>query len=277
MRSNRTFREIALTAVAVLLAAGVATGASAEERKSYPTPKGHPLDKVISGFEFRTKETQAIQLDDFQNPGFLLVDQGEELWSKAEGSAGKACMDCHNDAADSMKTVGATYPKWNDKVGKPVNVEQRINLCRTENMGAEEWKYESGQMLAMTTFVKSQSRGMPVNVDFSAGEMKKWQEKGDEIYHTRFGQLDMSCAHCHEDNWGNQIRSDLLSQGHSNGFPTYRLKWQGVGTLHRRFKGCMDQIRAEPFKRGSDEFIAIETYLAWRGIGLPVETPAVRQ
>ena len=72
------------------------------------------------------------------------------------------------------------------------------------------------------------------------------------------------------------IRADLLSQGHSNGFPTYRLKWQGMGSLHRRFKGCMDQVRAAPYKRGSDEFLALELYLATRGAGLSVETPAVR-
>lgn len=265
------------TALAALIAAGVSFSASAQERKSYPTPEGHPLSEVISGYEFRTKETQALQDDDFENPAFLWVDEGEELWSTADGTAGKACADCHNDASETMKMVGATFPKWNEKAGKPLNVELQVNMCRTENMGAEPWKYESRQMIAMTSYVKTQARGEPVNVDFSAGDMQKWQDRGKELYYTRVGQLDMACANCHEDNWGNQIRSDLLSQGHTNGFPTYRLKWQGVGTLHRRFKGCMDQVRATPYKRGSDEFIALEVYLAYRGVGLPVESPAVRQ
>jgi L-cysteine S-thiosulfotransferase len=277
MRSRRTVGTVALSAAALLIGVGMITGASAEERKSYPAPKGHPLEKIISGFEFRTKETQALQLDDFQNPAMLWVDQGEELWKTADGTAGKACADCHHDAATSMKTVGATFPKWNAKVGKPLNVEQQINLCRTENMGAEEWKLESNQLLSMTAFVKMQSRGVPVNVDFSQGEMAKWKDKGNEIYYTRYGQLDMCCAHCHENNYGNNIRADLLSQGQTNGFPTYRLKWQGVGSLHRRLKGCMDDVRAEGYKPGSDELIALELYLAYRGVGLPVESPAVRQ
>ena len=72
------------------------------------------------------------------------------------------------------------------------------------------------------------------------------------------------------------IRADRLSQGQSNGFPVYRLKWQGLGSLHRRFKGCMEQVRATPYKRGSDEFTALELYLASRGQGLSVETPSVR-
>jgi sulfur-oxidizing protein SoxA len=35
-------------------------------------------------------------------------------------------------------------------------------------------------------------------------------------------------------------------------------------------------MRAEPFGAGSPEYIALELYLAWRGNGLPIETPAVR-
>ena len=106
--------------------------------------------------------------------------------------------------------------------------------------------------------------------------MEPWVKRGKELYYTRVGQLDMSCANCHEANYGKFIRADYLSQGQSNGFPTYRLKWQKVGSLHRRFKGCMKNIRAKPYKRGSDEFVAMEIYLAQRGKGLQVESPAVR-
>ncbi|MEL6748553.1 MAG: sulfur oxidation c-type cytochrome SoxA, partial [Pseudomonadota bacterium] len=77
-------------------------------------------------------------------------------------------------------------------------------------------------------------------------------------------------------NYGNMIRADHLSQGQINGFPTYRLKWQGLGSIHRRFKGCMKQVRATPYKPGGDEFTALELYVASRGAGLSVETPAVR-
>lgn len=131
-------------------------------------------------------------------------------------------------------------------------------------------------MLAMTALIGLQSRGMAVDVQ-TDGPMEEWFEKGKEIYYTRVGQLDMACANCHEDNWGNMIRADHLSQGHVNGFPVYRLKWQGLGSMHRRFKGCMDNIRATPWERGSDEFTALELYVASRGEGLAVETPSVRQ
>ncbi len=244
--------------------------------KVAPPSKNHPFKEIISGWHFRSSETQALQQDDFENPGFLWVEQGEALWNTVDGSAGKSCATCHKDAKDSMKGVGAAMPKWDAKLKRPLTLEQRINNCRKENLKAEEWKWESNQMLSMTAYVRHQSRGMPVNVQ-ADGPMKAWVEKGKKVYYTRVGQLDMACASCHEANFGKHIRADHLSQGHSNGFPTYRLKWQKLGSLHRRFKGCMKQIRATPYKRGSDEFVALEIYLAQRGKGLQVETPAVRQ
>lgn len=261
---------------AVALAMG--TGAAAAgEYKSIPAPEGHPLPEIISGYEFRTPETQALQNDDFENPGMLWVENGSEIWNVKEGAAGKACADCHGADAEDLADAGTHFPKWNAKMGKPVNLESQINLCRTNQMQADAWKLESGEMLAMTAFVRNKARGKPVNVDLTQGDMQAWADKGKEMYYTRFGQLDMSCANCHEDNYGNYIRSDHLSQGQTNGFPLYRLKWQKVGSIHRRFKGCMNSIRAEPYKPGGDEFLALEVYVAYRGVGLPIETPAVRQ
>ncbi len=238
-------------------------------------PKGSPLSRVYSGWRFRSPETQAFEMDDFENPAFPAVEQGEALWNTVEGEAGKSCATCHEDASETMKGVRASMPKWNEKLGKPHTLETQINACRTDNMKAEAWKWEAPNMLAMTAYVGLQSRGMPVSVK-TDGPMQSWTDKGKELYYTRVGQLDMSCANCHEDNYGKMIRADHLSQGQINGFPTYRLKWGGLGSIHRRFSGCMKNIRATPYKRGSDEFIALELYLASRGAGLSVETPAVR-
>jgi sulfur-oxidizing protein SoxA len=68
----------------------------------------------------------------------------------------------------------------------------------------------------------------------------------------------------------------MLTQGMANGFPTYRLKWQKVGSIHRRFRGCNKNIRSTPYAYGSDEYVNLEVYLSHKGNGLPLETPAVR-
>ena len=116
---------------------------------------------------------------------------------------------------------------------------------------------------------------MPVNVAIDGPAQATW-EMGKELYYTRTGQLDLSCASCHEENYGNRIRSDHLSQGHINGFPVYRLKNAKLTTPHGRFKGCVRDTRAETYKPGSPEFIALELYVASRGNGLSVEAPSVR-
>ncbi len=238
-------------------------------------PAGVDVEKIYSGWRFRSPETQSLQMDDFENPAMPTVDIGADIWETVDGAAGKSCASCHNEADESMKGVRAGYPKWDADLGKPHTLETQINECRTERMEAKKWKWESGDMLAMTAYVGLQSRGMPVKVQ-TDGPMAKWHDLGKDLYYTRVGQLNMSCANCHEDNYGNMIRADHLSQGQINGFPTYRLKWGGLGSSHRRFKGCMENIRAVAYKRGSDEFIALELYLASRGAGLSVETPAVR-
>jgi len=230
------------------------------------------VDTIYSGWRFRTQETQALEMDDFDNPGFVFVDQAIEQWETVDGKEGKACADCHADVSE-FKGLRAGLPRVED--GQLVTLENIINECRTERMGADAWKWSGGQMTAMTGLVGLQSRGMPVSVKIDGDAAPFW-EKGKELYYTRVGQLDMSCSNCHEDNYGVMIRADHLSQGQINGFPTYRLKNAKLNSIHGRFKGCMSNIRATPFKEGGDEFKALELYLASRGAGLSVESPSVR-
>ena len=230
------------------------------------------VDTVQSGWVFRTDETQALQMDDFDNPAFVFLDQADDLWNTADGSEGKACADCHEDVAD-FAGLKASLPRVED--GQLVNLTELVNECRTDRMGAKAWKYSGGQMSAMTALIAHQSRGMLMNVAIDGDAAPFW-EMGKELYYTRVGQLDMSCSNCHEDNYGNMIRADHLSQGQINGFPNYRLKNAKINTVHGRFKGCMANIRAVPYKEGSEEFKALELYVASRGQGLSVETPSVR-
>ncbi|NCW16204.1 MAG: sulfur oxidation c-type cytochrome SoxA [Rhodobacteraceae bacterium] len=230
------------------------------------------LDEVYSGWVFRTDETQALQMDDFENPAFVFVDQAIDMFSKVEGTEGKSCASCHDDVAE-FAGLRPTMPRVVD--GEVVTMEDMVNGCRTKRMGAEPWKWSSGSMTAMTALIGLQSRGMEINVKIDGDAAEHW-EAGKELYYTRVGQLDMSCANCHEDNYGNMIRADHLSQGQINGFPTYRLKNTKLNSIHGRFKGCMKNIRATPYKEGGEEFKALELYLASRGNGLSVETPSAR-
>ena len=232
------------------------------------------MDQIMSGWHFRSDETQALEMDDFDNPGMIFVDAGRDQWNAVEGSEGNSCATCHEDPS-SMEGVRAVYPKWDEKAGEVQTVAMQINDCRENNMGAEPYGYTSGQMANMEALIALQSRGMPVDVTIDGPAEEMW-EKGKEIYYTRYGQLELSCANCHEDNYGNMIRADHLSQGQINGFPTYRQKNARLNTAHGRFKGCIRDTRAHTFDPGSDEFVALELYVASRGNGLSVEGPSVR-
>lgn len=241
------------------------------------SPEGHPFDEVLSGWLYRATETRALEADSFQNPGMLYVERGQEIWNTAEGAAGKSCASCHGDAAESMAGIAAAYPKWDADAKRPINIELQIDKCRVNNMQAEAYKFDADDQKALTTFIKHQSLGKPVEIDLSQGELQSWWDKGKEVYYTRTGQLNLSCANCHEENNGKYIRADHLSQGNVNGFPTYRFNTAGLVSLHNRFRGCIRDTRAEQPKAFSDELMALEVYTTWRGTGLSVETPAVRQ
>jgi len=232
------------------------------------------IDTIMSGWHFRADETQALEMDDFDNPGMIFVDKALDSWAAVEGSEGKSCASCHDDPS-SLKGVRAVYPKWNEAAGEVRTLAMQINDCRVNQMGADKWKYTGGDMASMEALISVQSRGMPVNVAIDGPVEPVW-EQGKELYYTRTGQLDLSCASCHEQNYGNMIRADHLSQGQINGFPTYRLKNAKLNTVHARFKGCIRDTRAETYSPGSAEFVALELYVASRGNGLSVEGPSVR-
>jgi sulfur-oxidizing protein SoxA len=234
------------------------------------------VDSRRSGYTYLSEENQRLQDDDFANPGLLWAERGRQLWHQVEGSAATSCARCHPDAADSMRGVRTRYPRFDPTRGRLINLEQQINRCRMERMQASAYPYESEALLALTAFVAMQSRGMPIDVRID-GPSQPFFDAGKAFFYRRRGQLDMACAHCHERHAGQRLRGDVISQGQVNGFPVYRLTWQTLGSTHRMFEWCNTSVRAEPYLLGSDEYINLELYMAWRGRGLPVETPAIRR
>ena len=234
-----------------------------------------PLDQRRSGYDNMSAATKAMQDDDTTNSATLTVLDGEALWKRKAGEAGKSCADCHGDAETTMRGVSARYPAFNPAKGRPIDIEQRINLCRTAQQKATPLPSESRDLLALTTYLGRQSRGMPITVSEDE-KTKPFIEAGRKIYATRQGQLNLSCQNCHDDNWGQKLAGVPMVQGHPNGYPLYRLEWQSVGSLQRRLRNCMSGMRAEPYPYGADENVDLELFLMWRARGMTVETPAVR-
>ena len=254
-------------AAAVVLATAV-VGATA-------TAGEIPLADRKSGYEFMARDTRAMQDDDTANPGMLWVLDGEALWKRTEGSAGKSCVDCHGDARTSMKGVAARYPAFNAARGRPIDLEERINICRTQQQQSTPLPFESKELLALAAYVGQQSRGMPIEIADDE-RTKPFLQAGHELFTQRQGQLNLSCAQCHDDNWGHKLAGAAIPQGHPTGYPLYRLEWQTLGSLQRRLRNCLFGMRAISYPLGAPEYVDLELYLMWRARGMPVETPAVR-
>ena len=231
-----------------------------------------PLQDRRSGYEFMGTETRAMQDDDATNPAVLWLLEGETLWGRKEGAAAKSCADCHGKAEESMRGAAARHPAVDPAKKVLLNLDQKINQCRTERQQAKPLAYESRELLSLSVYVSRQSRGLPVAPAADEGS----RAAGEALFRRRIGQLSLACVQCHDENWGKSLAGNPIPQAHPTGYPLYRLEWQGVGSLQRRLRNCMIGVRAEPYAYGSKEFVDLEAYLMWRARGMKMESPAVR-
>lgn len=214
--------------------------------------------------------TQALQQDDALNPAALWLKDGEQRFNAH-------CAACHSAA--SLRGVAARYPAWDARLAKPVTLSARIQQCQVRHVKGPALAAEGEALLGLEVFVARQSRGLPLSPPAdatSAQRLAPYRAEGERLFNQRFGQLDFSCAQCHDQHAGSRLGGSTIPQGHPTGYPIYRLQWQGLGSLQRRLRGCLTGVRAEPFAYGSDELTALELYLMQRAAGLPLETPGVR-
>jgi L-cysteine S-thiosulfotransferase len=250
-----------------LLAIGLLLAAADSDESEAP--------RKLSGLEFVSPETRSLQEDDASNPGMLWVLRGEQMWEEPAGRSQASCASCHGEAPQSMRGTALRYPAFDAETERPIDLQTRINRCRAENQEAPAFTPESDELLALTTYVTHQSRDMSVP-PATDERLHPFIAQGESLFRQRIGQLDLSCAACHDDRWGQRLGSSLIPQAHPTAYPLYRLEWQTLGSLQRRLRNCMIGVRAEPFPYGAAELIALELYLMRRAEGLPIETPGVR-
>lgn len=232
-------------------------------------------DEIASGSTFLSPELRRRQDDPNRNPAWFWVDQGKELFAE-KPATGQACLGCHADPAASLRGAATHYPQVDRSSGKLLNLDGRIEQCRVERQQQPAFGYESAELLSLTAYVASLSRGLPMSVR-TDGPARPFYEAGQAFFERRQGQLNLSCKQCHDGLVGQKLRGDTISHGAGTGYPAYRLEWNTVGSLHRRLRACSLGVRATQFDYGSPEYLALELYLAGRAEGLPVETPAMRR
>ncbi len=208
-------------------------------------------------------------------PYEIALEKGETLFNTPFKN-GKTYASCFKNGGIGIRQ---NFPFYSTQDKQVKTMEQVINECRSNN-GEQPLKWKKGDIAAISAYMAYTSRGKPMNVKTpTTADEIKWYERGRKHFYAKRGQLNMSCANCHQDNAGNRIRADILSPalGHVTHFPVYRAKWGSMGTLHRRYGGCNKQVRALPFKAQSDEYKALEYFESYMSNGIEVNGPGSRK
>ena len=221
-------------------------------------------------------ELRRMQDDDSANPGMLWVFDDEALWQRKDGLAGKSCADCHGEAARSMRGVATRYPAFDQTLGRPIDLEGRINACRTSHQegrasGIREQGPAVADRLCRPAVKGAADQRLPTKRQPSPSS-----PPAGRFSSSGRGSSTSLCAQCHDDNWGQKLGGATIPQGHPTGYPLYRLEWQSLGSLPRRLRNCLVGMRAVPYAYGMPEMTELELFLARRAQGLALETPAVR-
>lgn len=208
-------------------------------------------------------------------PYELAIEQGEKLFHTAFKN-GNHYADCF---ANKGLGIAHQFPLWDKQRGEVVTLALAINACRTANHEAP-LAYQHGELAQILAYMAYTSRGKAINIKIpdDPDALAAYQQ-GKDYYYQRRGQLNFACSSCHVQNAGKRIRSEILSPalGHTSNWPTYRLKWGEIGTLHRRFKGCHKQIRAASPDVQSPAFRHLEYFLAFMANGIPINGPSIRK
>ncbi len=233
-----------------------------------------PFDEYVNGVYAIDKISRDtwMAIEEFP-PYEPFIEEGEEMWNTPFAN-GKGYKDCFKDGPAQRKN----YPHWDSKRKMVVTLPLAINECREAN-GEKPLKYKKGPIASLLSYMSHQSRGQTIDVKVPNRDALAAYEKGKQFYFARRGELNFSCAMCHFESAGNNLRADILSPalGHATGWPVYRAKWNDMGTLHRRFTGCNKQVRAKPFKAQGEEYRNLEYYLTYMSNGLKFNGPSARK
>lgn len=268
-------------ASAGLLAGSVAAQATPEQdrqqllehfKKAFPKIV---FDDYVNGALAFDADSKAQYNSIMEFPPFLTdIEKGQKMW-ETPFKNGKTYASC---LPNSGKNIAGNYPMFDDKTGKVVTLEDAINKCRTDN---GETAFDLGDMKGiglLTAYMRTLSDSMLMNIKVEGPAATAAYEAGKHHFYARRGQLNFSCATCHVDNAGNRIRSEMLSPvlGQATHWPVFRGGDQLV-TLQNRYVGCNKQVRAVPFKIGSEEYNNLEYFHSYVSNGLPMKASVFRK
>jgi sulfur-oxidizing protein SoxA len=219
-------------------------------------------------------ENARLQWEDLEEfpPYEFEIEEGQALYETAFAN-GNSFADCFGDGA-----VRDQYPHYDEDREMVVTLELAINDCLVAN-GEKPYGYKKGKIANVSAYIASVSRGQIVNVDVESEGAYDAYMDGKEFFYSKRGQFNISCADCHIKATGYYLRADIPSPaiGQITHFPVHRSKWGQLGTLHRRYGGCNENIRAKAFAPQSPEYRNLEYFQTVMSSGLEFNGPGSRK
>lgn len=214
-------------------------------------------------------------IEDFP-PYEINIEDGEALFNQPfkNGNTYASCFE------NSGIAVRQNYPYFDNDSGKVMTLELAINNCRKINGEKPLSYYKGGPMADISAYMAYTSRGKKFDVKIpNSQEALDAYEAGKKLYFTKVGQLNFSCADCHVYQTGTKLRADIPSPGigHTTHFPAYRSGAGRLVTLHERFAGCLNRVRAKPFRAQNEEYRNLEYFISYMSNGLEINGPGSRK
>ena len=283
MNNSKTSARILLTrvmAVILLLLSNKALAGPQEDLHRYQDYFKHKFPELsladLSYGMYNFNDDKRGQYDAIMEfpPFEVAVEEGRELFNKRFKS-GKTYASCFPDGGMG---IAQNYPMFDKQSGKVVTLEAAVNTCREAN-GEQPLPYLKGDLAKIVAYMADTSRGKPINVDVPNDPRAiAAYNDGKRIYFTRRGPRDFACYHCHWEAAGFRIRGNELSPavGQAANFPVYRSQWGEIGSLQRRYIGCMRNIGAVPLKAQSEAMNNLEYFHTFLSNGIPMNAPNSR-
>jgi sulfur-oxidizing protein SoxA len=208
-------------------------------------------------------------------PYEINIEQGEELFNTPFKN-GNTYASCFKNNGIGIRQ---NYPYFDEDKDEIITLELAINNCRKKNGEKPLSYYRGGPMADISAYMAYTSRGKIIDIKIPNYKAEEAYEAGKKLYFTKVGQLNFSCADCHVYYTGTKLRADITSPaiGHTTHFPVYRSRAGRMVTLHERFAGCLNRVRAKPFKAQRDEYKNLEYFLTYMSNGLEINGPGSRK
>lgn len=271
---------LALVGASVLLGAVTASASPEDDRKAaisyyknkFPNVK---FEDYIYGSLALDADSKAQYDSIMEFPPFeSMVETGKKMWNTPFKN-GKKYADCFPNGG---KGAAAMYPMFDEKKGQVAIFDEALNECRVAN-GEEPYKIDDAKTMGLLlSYARTLSDGAKVNVKVHGPAALAAYEDGKHTFYARAGQLNFSCANCHQLSAGSRLRSELLSPhlGHTTHWPVFR-GGDNLVTLQMRYKGCHNTVRHVPDAPGSTRYKNLEYFEAYISNGLEMKSSVFRK